>query len=190
MKRLLLALLLLSTLSISACTNSDSDDSGSGGGGNSSLSRNACPLLSLGTRIIDGTECDEAGSPIVALRLIGTDGSGAICSGTMITSTDVLTAAHCFFGGVVAGTVEVNGETSNITEVITHPGVAIDEENLAVLNDAAIVRIATPLSVPTLPIVGSRPVQKYKQCCINSKPHSQQLVYNLTYTYTRNMFVT
>lgn len=59
---------------------------GGGGGGDSS----ACGAYA---RVINGQECRETALPVVQLLIDGRPG----CTGTIITSDIVLTAAHCLF---------------------------------------------------------------------------------------------
>lgn len=128
-----------------------------GGGGGDSLSQNTCGLVGLSTRIINGAACQEGTSPIVRLE-IDTPQGIALCSGTLLTTHDVLTAAHCFFEGAISARVVVGSQVSNVSAVILHPGTSVSQKNLAVFNDAAIVRLAAPIATQILPIVRSRQI--------------------------------
>lgn len=150
----ILLIIILSIILLN-CSSSDSDDNDS----SNALQKNACGTLGLNTRIIDGTACSESGSPVVKIVVQFTDGTEGLCSGTMITTDDVLTAAHCFFNSVASGFVEINSQRVAIKEIINHPEIGINEENLAVFNDVAIVRLQSPLAVPILPILSSRGLQ-------------------------------
>lgn len=125
-----------------------------------SLSRNACPILGLQTRIINGTECREGGSPIVQLSINLANGSQGLCSASLLTNQDLLTAAHCFFGIVLSATAEVGGETVGVDSIEIHPEVQIDPSSQAVFNDVAVVRLERPISGSTLPILVSRNVRE------------------------------
>ncbi len=152
MKRsLLIILLILSSLNACSGGSSDSDNS-------NELSTNACSILNLNARVINGTECDETKSPVVRLELELENGQGAICTGTMHTRDDVLTAAHCFFEPVRSVRVSAGRDSAFGTRVISHPLVDIDQSNFSVKNDVAVVQLARPLDLPTLPLIGSRSV--------------------------------
>lgn len=132
----------------------------SGSDGGDGLSRNACGTLGLDSRIIDGSECSESGSPVVKISLLNENGTEALCSGSMITSDDVLTAAHCVVTSrVVGATVGAGGQQAAVTEILVHPGVRFDAQAQAIFNDVAILKLAAPLNLPTLPIIASDPVE-------------------------------
>jgi len=106
--------------------------------------------------VIDGTEYPESAFPNVA-RLFDSLGNDH-CTGTLIDSTHVLTAAHCFFDGAnrdVLGsdmTVRLNGKTYASKNVYINS--KYDPKNNYCVEgktDAAIIELATsvPASVAT-----------------------------------------
>jgi secreted trypsin-like serine protease len=52
--------------------------------------------------IVNGTECSAATTPVVKLNLYNKDGLAGGCTGTVIASRAVLTAAHCLADGVTS----------------------------------------------------------------------------------------
>lgn len=155
MKFISIFLLITLTCLISSCTKGGSDDNDSTDNGGS-LSRNTCSALGLNTRIITGTECSENNSPVVEITLVLPDSRVGTCSGTMIASDWVLTAAHCFFDSPIQATVSAAGVSVVASSVIIHPNVSANEEQKAVFNDLALLKLSSPVNLPTLPIVGSR----------------------------------
>jgi hypothetical protein len=66
----------------------------SGGGGEDSqpVGTEACGVLGMNSRIIDGTRCSGA-SPVVKVY----SDQGGSCTGTVVSKRKVVTAAHCVF---------------------------------------------------------------------------------------------
>ena len=98
-----LALALL--VSLVACTKGGDDDDDDDSSGPRT---NACSVLGLNARIINGTECSTSNSPVVELEMVDTFGQVALCSGTMITKDDVLFAAHCLPAGPFSASADIN----------------------------------------------------------------------------------
>jgi secreted trypsin-like serine protease len=154
------ALLCGLTFFLACSSSSDDDDSSS----SVPLSQNACGVIGLNNarinaKIIAGTECQVAPSPVVLLDL----GVG-LCTGTMITREHVLTAGHCFILPEArrSSAVLLNRSSSPIAfgaELIVHPGFGIEEESNLIVNDLAIIRLDRALDLPTLPIFLSRNIR-------------------------------
>jgi len=139
----------------------------SGDDGSNLSADSACSEIgySKSLKVANGDQCvpDSGGdtSSVVKLKITSITGVSATCTGTVISPTAVLTAAHCFaVGGPVKVVVEsvANGEKVETvaSRVFTHPGFASAGQSLLV-NDAAVVRTASKISAPSLPILLSRP---------------------------------
>lgn len=119
-----------------------------GGGGGGSDEPSPCSVL----KIAGGEGC---GSPPNALVIVSLD-RGGYCSGTFVTTRQVVTAAHCVFG---ESGVSVEGPTfaARVQSVAIHPQysptAASDEFDVAVLT------ISGSAPVSPVPLVGSVPVE-------------------------------
>lgn len=106
---------------------------GGGGGGGAQTSSALC------TKIAGGQQCQNSNSPIVLLAFYKRRGV-AYCTGTYISLTSVLTAAHCFVGSVrrpdVITSSGISGNTSD--EWVTG---AWDPRRFDVAQDALILKV-------------------------------------------------
>lgn len=155
----ILGLVLL--LNIAAC--------GGGGSEGTELSTNACGDLGLPTknsRIINGTACGNlAASPVV--RVVMYDALQiplGYCTGTLISSNAVLTAAHCAVAGTVSAGIFYGDSPStfvSVSKIHRHPGYTPIRPNSSVsaaFNDVAVYFLRENLNLPILPIATSAPV--------------------------------
>jgi secreted trypsin-like serine protease len=148
----------LSALGLLSLVHVGCGEGGSGdNGGNPST--DACSVIGLQTRIINGSSCTDSTSAVVRLSLLDSIGNEYICSGTLISSQYVLSAAHCFTtANITTIRVVIGGRTITGSSYVIHPGVQIDAVNGAVLNDASLVKLAQAATVTPLPLVSSENV--------------------------------
>jgi hypothetical protein len=104
-------------------------------------------------RILQGQETDDFPS----VGIVGSLRNGGFCTGTLITPTDVLTAAHCaiVIDGPQQGTFELDGQIYRTAEIAIHPGF----NNFTLGNDIAILRLnEAVLDVPPSAIFRDEPL--------------------------------
>lgn len=160
LKNILLLLSLTLLLgNIYACGGDDSDDGSNTDNGNSEVARNACGVLGLSSKsynkIINGTQCEVGASPVVFIQ---TNGGVGLCTGSLITSTQVLTAAHCFDSAIFSLTISQGVGTTPLaagTEIIIHPDFerTPNSPNGFIFADVAIVNLDREVGLPVMPIL-------------------------------------
>lgn len=117
----------------------------------------ACGALgqtpSLG--ILNGTECSTGASAVVLLNLRARDGSAVgACSGTIISSRAILTAAHCLSSETAIVRVWLGGGSELVAQSFTaHPGYRSGAGSAA---DVGIVVMPEGLGRTPIPLLLSR----------------------------------
>lgn len=105
---------------------------GSGGGGTETGSCGA-----LGIRVFGGSECTANEGPVVAIVPVDVNGDRidalGLCTGTLVTLDDVLTAAHCVTVDADALVVVAGGDAYRVIGGEIHPLYNGEEHDLAML---------------------------------------------------------
>lgn len=127
-----------------------------GGGGGSDSSSNACSDLNL--KVFGGEQCNFSRSPVVAIIGLSADGIPiSLCSATMVTLDDALTAAHCSSSPAPGGRfIFANNGLHRIIAGANHP-----QFNSVIGSpyDVAMVTIEGALDIGPVPILVSDPIE-------------------------------
>ena len=120
---------------------------------------NACGAISGQSAaflaIVNGTSCTAATASVALLCLVGSDGRAVgSCSGTVISPTAVLTAAHCL--GADTALVRIN--FGPLKEIAASSFVASPAYNGTASNsiDVGVVLTSQPIGQPIIPLLTSR----------------------------------
>lgn len=118
---------------------------------------NSCSVLDL--RVSNGDNCSVTNSPVVPILMLNADGTGASCTGTMISLTSILTAGHCSgveFDDLLVLTPAGNFSVSEgtVTKIAVHPGYT----GGVAPYDVAIIQVASSVNVPPVALLTSEPI--------------------------------
>ena len=128
---------------------------GSGGGSDSS---NSCSAL----KVSNGDNCDAKGSSVVPIVQVLADGAVGSCSGTVVSPTAILTAAHCVLSSgaavteIALGTAAGVASTANgtITKITYDRRYQVLADGTS-LYDYAVIRIGFNAGSAPVPVVGN-----------------------------------
>jgi len=144
-------LLTLLGLCISSC---------GGGGGNDDQSGDSQFAGSCALRITNGSQCQTGSGPVVLLELYDQSQTlVATCSGAFISSTHVLTGAHCFDGGISSAQIRF-GNNRIRSKSIAIPSTYQAGVNSLSDSDFAVVTLeSTASGAEILPILSSETIR-------------------------------
>jgi len=140
---------------------------GCGGGSDGSSGDNSAACNSIGygksLKVAAGEQClvesSSDSSSVVKLFLFSGGNLIGSCTGTVISSTAVLTAAHCFQAPALGVTIRAVTDGTKVdvpvSRIVIHPDYAISDSDIS-FNDVAIAFTSSPLPVSAMPILLSR----------------------------------
>ncbi len=99
-------------------------------------------------RVINGQQCTSEKNPIVQIKLEDEEGNPTLCTGSLIRSTVVLTAAHCINEFTVSARIYSGTEQASARSFTVHPHFSFDGDLF--FNDVAIIEISEPISAEPL----------------------------------------
>lgn len=146
---------VLAALALTAC----------GGGGGGAVADptpvEQCASIGVVPKVVGGTECALPGqTPVVVFIATRRDGSALYCSGTLISPTRILTAAHCLPSEVNRVSTPVWQADGTALELrarswVVHP--EYQRTSAGFLNDVAVITLTNPLPAPSMPLLVSNP---------------------------------
>ena len=115
--------------------------------------------LALTPRVYNGTRVLNTGTPYVQVRESNPDGSSALCSGSLLSRTAVLTASHCVTKDSRMMSVIANGKKYRVKRVRIHPDARTDHRTGIIYNDVAILHLEKAVTASILPLLVSAPAR-------------------------------
>ena len=131
---------------------------GCGGGGDSSSNDPCSAVRKLNTRIAGGDSCNSTLSNVALLLTDNGDGTGAECTGSYISSTAILTAAHCVVSQpksiVVASLNNIKNGVKYYVNPLYNGSVGSPFDMAIVMVDSSLVGSPLPLLISRSPALG------------------------------------
>lgn len=137
---------------LSSCADSDEPESPA----------SACQLLEQEgsaehPKIIGGMVCSQETVPVAKIALYDDEDNRDLCTGVLIASRFVLSAAHCLHDAIVRVTVDFGDKTYGISAAYVHPLYRTSGDKL--LNDLMIYELVeSPEKLKPVRLVGQEPV--------------------------------
>ena len=139
---------------------------GCSGGGSEKSDDNPCSMLNI--KLSGGEECNLSRSPVVVLAAFDAEVNlVGVCSATMVTVDDLLTAAHCTSFWITPGVTDVvayiNSEIHSIVNLAVHP---LWDGRVDSPYDVAMITIDKPINIGPVPLILSKPLAVGEQVTI------------------------